>query len=115
MSSHTAEPWTADNDGALRYGEPTGASRIQRPVPIYAPFIEEVLRDHPDAIANAKRVAKCVSACAGLDHPEGIPDLVGATVAYLAILRALHRTAVPDSILVAARAKIVKALERIHG
>lgn len=113
--NHAAEPWTVDNNGALRYGEPTGASRIQWPVPIYAPFIEEVLRDHPDAIVNGRRIAACVNACERLDHPEGIPELVAAAACYVAMMDARSRTNVPDSILDAARTKIHEALERIHG
>lgn len=97
-TTHTAEPWTYNRDHAHLAGAPGDNGPTYVGTLELSPHNRNKMSAPMDGHANGERIAACVNACAGIEHPAYAIEMLravfytgGATEnpAKVAITRAL--------------------------
>lgn len=78
MSDHTKEPWKCDS--------PKGCDFVVSDYgTVIATCFGEIGNDHV-RFENASRIVACVNACAGIVHPEKIPEMIAKAKQLLQVI-----------------------------
>ncbi|HWT40360.1 MAG TPA: hypothetical protein VN081_03800 [Dongiaceae bacterium] len=69
MTNHTPEPWK------VKTNKLANVVSIQDATGAYIAGTGNAL-ENSEKLANAARIVQCVNACAGIENPEALPDVI---------------------------------------